>query len=78
MLNAVIVDQARALDFTQTSYRVGRIDLRNVEQQQTSLDTARMQLLRVRAEQLSQRVALASLARRQLRRTRASHRKRIE
>jgi len=58
MLNAVIVDQARALDFTQTSYRVGRIDLRNVEQQQTSLDTARMQLLRVRAEQLSQRVAL--------------------
>jgi len=58
MLNAVIVDQARALDLTQTSYRVGKIDLRNVEQQQTSLDTARMQLLRVRGEQLSQRVAL--------------------
>ncbi|HUP05673.1 MAG TPA: TolC family protein [Caldimonas sp.] len=58
MLNAVIVDQTRALDLTQTSYRVGKIDLRNVEQQQTSLDTARMQLLRVRGEQLSQRVAL--------------------
>jgi len=58
LLSAVIADQARVLDYTQTSFRVGKTDLRSVEQEQTSLYAARIQLLRVRAEQLSQRVTL--------------------
>jgi NodT family efflux transporter outer membrane factor (OMF) lipoprotein len=57
-LSAINVDRARSLEYTQTSYRVGKTDLRSVEQQQIELYSARIQLLRVRSEQLSQRVAL--------------------
>ena len=48
----------RSLELAQTSYRVGKQDLRSVEQQQISLYATRVNLLRVRGEQLSQRVAL--------------------
>ena len=42
----------------QTAYRVGKQDLRSVEQQALSLYATRVNLLRVRGEQLNQRVAL--------------------
>jgi len=58
LLSAVNGDRARSLEYIQTSYRVGKTDLRSVEQQQIELYSARIQLLRVRSEQLSQRVAL--------------------
>lgn len=58
MLSAVSLDRSRSLEYTQTSYRVGKIDLRSVETQQIDLYSARIQLLRVRSDQLSQRVTL--------------------
>jgi multidrug efflux system outer membrane protein len=58
LLSAVNGDRAKSLEYVQTSYRVGKTDLRSVEQQQIELYSARIQLLRVRSEQLSQRVAL--------------------
>ncbi|HET9208109.1 MAG TPA: TolC family protein, partial [Burkholderiaceae bacterium] len=58
LLNAISADQQRALDLAQTAYRVGKQDLRSVEQQALSLYATRLNLLRVRSEQLSQRVAL--------------------
>jgi outer membrane protein TolC len=53
-----VTDNQRALELAQTSYRVGSADLRAVQQQQLSLHTARLALLRVRSEQLAQRVNL--------------------
>ncbi|HET7525801.1 MAG TPA: TolC family protein, partial [Burkholderiaceae bacterium] len=58
LLKAIIVDQQRAFDLAQTAYRVGKQDLRSVEQQALSLYATRVNLLRVQGEQLSQRVAL--------------------
>jgi outer membrane protein, multidrug efflux system len=58
LLKAVSADQQRALELAQTAYRVGKQDLRSVEQQQISLYATRVNLLRVRGEQLNQRVAL--------------------
>jgi NodT family efflux transporter outer membrane factor (OMF) lipoprotein len=58
LLKAIGADQQRALDHVQTAYRVGKQDLRSVEQQQLSLYATKVNLLRVRGEQLSQRVAL--------------------
>ncbi len=57
-LSQAVVDQERALSLVQTNYRVGRSDLRAVQQQQLSLEAARLQLLRVQSESLSQRVNL--------------------
>jgi len=58
LLRAVSADQRRALDLAQTAYRVGKQDLRSVEQQALSLYATRVNLLRVHGEQLNQRVAL--------------------
>jgi multidrug efflux system outer membrane protein len=58
VLNRVVTDNERALSLAQTSYRVGRTDLRAVHQQQLSLFSARLMLLRMQSEQLSQRVNL--------------------
>lgn len=58
ILERVVADNTRAFDLVQTSYRVGRGDLRTVQQQQISLHTARLALLRVQSEQLAQRVNL--------------------
>ncbi|HEU5295910.1 MAG TPA: efflux transporter outer membrane subunit [Burkholderiaceae bacterium] len=58
LLKAITTDQARAFDLAQTAYRVGKQDLRSVEQQALSLYATRVNLLRVQGEQLSQRVAL--------------------
>ncbi|MGC2049701.1 MAG: hypothetical protein WA635_13960, partial [Gallionella sp.] len=42
----------------QASYRIGKTDLRAVQQQQLNVFAARVSLLRVESEQLSQRVNL--------------------
>jgi outer membrane protein TolC len=58
LLNQIVADQQRALELAETSYRVGETDLRNVQQQQLNVYTARLASLRVQSEQLSQRVTL--------------------
>jgi outer membrane protein TolC len=58
LLSQVLSDQERALEYDQASYRVGRQDQRAVEQQKVQVQSARMALLRVQSEQLSQRVNL--------------------
>ena len=58
LLQATVADNQRALELAETSYRVGRTDLRAVQQQQLSVYTARLALLRVQSEQLAQRVNL--------------------
>lgn len=58
LLQATVADNQRALELTQTSYRVGRSDLRAAEQQHLSVYAARLALLRVQSEQLAQRVNL--------------------
>ena len=58
VLEQVVSQQQRGLQFAQDSFRVGKQDLRTVQQQQLTLYSARIALLRVRSEQLSQRVNL--------------------
>jgi outer membrane protein TolC len=58
MLAQSVIDNQRALELTQISYRVGASDLRDVQQQQINLQTARLVLLRVESERLSQRTLL--------------------
>lgn len=58
MLRQVLADNERALALANTSYRVGNGDLRAVQQQQLSVESARLTLLRVQSEQLVQRVNL--------------------
>ncbi len=58
LLRRVLTDSERAQALAQTSYRVGRGDLRAVQQQQLSVLAARLALLRVHSEQLAQRVNL--------------------
>jgi NodT family efflux transporter outer membrane factor (OMF) lipoprotein len=58
LLQANLADNQRALALAQTSYRVGQTDLRSVEQQQLTLNSAKLALLRVQSEQLSQRTNL--------------------
>ncbi len=58
LLQQSVADNQRLLELVQTSYRVGKTDLRNVQQQQLTLYTARLALLRVQSEQLAQRVNL--------------------
>jgi outer membrane protein, multidrug efflux system len=58
ILQRTVADNQRALELTQTSYRLGQTDLRAVQQQQLSLSLARQALLRVQSEQLAQRANL--------------------
>jgi len=58
VLRQALTDNEQALALAQTSYRVGRGDLRAVQQQQLSVHSARLALLRVQSEQLAQRVNL--------------------
>jgi NodT family efflux transporter outer membrane factor (OMF) lipoprotein len=58
ILQANVRDNERALELTQTQFRVGSTDLRAVEQRQLALYSARTSLLRVQAERLAQRVNL--------------------
>lgn len=58
LLEAVLGDNQQALALVMASYQAGRVDMRAVQQQQLSLHAARLTLLRVTSEQLSQRVNL--------------------
>lgn len=58
LLQLSLADNQRALALARTSYRVGSIDQRSVEQQQLTLNSAKLALLRVQSEQLSQRANL--------------------
>ena len=58
LLGQVVADQEKTLEYDQAAYRVGRQDLRSVQQQQQQVQSARMALLRVQSEQLIQRVNL--------------------
>ncbi|HTN94740.1 MAG TPA: efflux transporter outer membrane subunit [Gallionella sp.] len=58
LLQRIVADNQRALDLVQTSYRIGKTDLRSVEQQQLNLFAARLALLGVQSDQLRQRVNL--------------------
>jgi outer membrane protein TolC len=53
-----VSDARRALELSETRYRVGSGDLRSVEQQQLAYRQARMTLLRVQSERRVQRVNL--------------------
>jgi NodT family efflux transporter outer membrane factor (OMF) lipoprotein len=58
ILARAVAENERALELAQVRYRVGSGDLRAVQQQQLSLYGARVSLLRVRSEELVQRVNL--------------------
>lgn len=58
LLQRIVADNQRAFELTQTSYRVGKTDLRSVQQQQLNLFASRLTQLRVQSDQLSQRVNL--------------------
>ena len=53
-----IADNERALELVQVQYRVGKVDLRAVEQRQLALYSARTARLRVQTEALAQRTNL--------------------
>jgi NodT family efflux transporter outer membrane factor (OMF) lipoprotein len=58
ILRANVRDNERALELTQTQFRVGSTDRRAVDQRQLALQSARASLLRVQSERLAQRVNL--------------------
>ncbi len=58
LLDQVVAQYQKTLALAQSGYRVGRRDLRSVEEQQLALYSARIALLRVQSDQLSQRVNL--------------------
>jgi outer membrane protein TolC len=58
ILAQAVAENERALELANVRYRVGSGDLRAVQQQQLALYGARTSLLRVRSEQLVQRVNL--------------------
>jgi len=53
-----IADNERALELAKVQYRVGKVDLRSVEQRQLALVSARTALLRVQTDRLVQRANL--------------------
>jgi NodT family efflux transporter outer membrane factor (OMF) lipoprotein len=58
LLRRVVSENERALSLATENYRVGRQDLRPVEQQRLNVHTARLALLSVQSAQLSQRASL--------------------
>lgn len=58
ILRQNLLDNERALQLTQEAYRVGKGDLRGVQQQQLDVHAARLALLRLQSEELTQRVNL--------------------
>jgi len=57
-LEQSLADRQRSLELADTRFRVGRSDLRDVEQQRLGVQSARQALLRVQSEQLTQRTNL--------------------
>ena len=58
ILMAMVDQNRRALELEETSFRVGKVDMRGVRQRQLTLYGAQITLLRVQSEQLIQRVNL--------------------
>jgi outer membrane protein TolC len=58
ILGQVVADQQKTLEYEQASYRVGRADMRAVQQQQQQVQAAQINYLRARSDELSQRVNL--------------------
>ena len=58
LLAAAVQDNERALSLSETQYRVGAIDMRDVKAQQVELYQVRMQRLRLQSERIAQRVNL--------------------
>jgi len=58
ILRDLVAQNRRALDLTERSYRIGKSSLAEVQQRQLDLNSARLVLLRVQSEALSQRVNL--------------------
>ena len=58
ILSRNIAENERALELAQIQYRVGKVDLRVVEQRQLALYSARVAHLRVQTDRLAQRVNL--------------------
>jgi NodT family efflux transporter outer membrane factor (OMF) lipoprotein len=58
LLDDSVRDNERAFELVQIQYRVGSVDLREVEARQLALYSARVLRLRVQSEQLAQRVGL--------------------
>ncbi len=58
VLSTSVADSERALRLAQIRYRVGSGDLRSVQQQLISWNSARVNLLRVQSERRIQRVNL--------------------
>ncbi len=58
LLNESVAAQTRALELTETRFRIGRADRRAVEQQRLNLYSARIALLNVRSDELVERVNL--------------------
>lgn len=58
LLQGALADNERALSLVKGSYRIGKADLRAVQQQHLNVYAARLALLRVQSEQLSQRANL--------------------
>ena len=58
ILLAMVDQNRRALELEETSFRVGKVDMRGVRQRQLTLYGAQVTLLRVQSEQLIQRVNL--------------------
>jgi multidrug efflux system outer membrane protein len=53
-----VADNERALALAQVQWRVGKVDLRTIEQRQLALNSARAALLRVQTDRLAQRANL--------------------
>jgi multidrug efflux system outer membrane protein len=58
ILQRTLADNQRGLSLAETSFRVGKSDTRAVQEHQLTVYSARLTLLRVQSEQLSQRVNL--------------------
>jgi outer membrane protein TolC len=58
ILRRILAENQRALELARTAYRIGRGDLRPVQQQQLGVYAAQLGLLRVQSEQLAQRANL--------------------
>jgi outer membrane protein TolC len=58
LLRQIVADNQRALDLVQVAYRVGRQDLRTVQQQQLSVHAAQSALLDIESSLLAQRANL--------------------
>jgi outer membrane protein TolC len=58
LLTEALNEEARALNFTETRFRIGRADRRAVEQQRLNVFNARMALIELHSDELAGRVNL--------------------